>query len=175
MVNMGFWSWYRIMRIIAINSKRSLYRCQLVTHAKCNCQIYSCRTIFFTNYIYLGRMFSARFAWQLTFSAGTLPEIAKKMTPKQQERILTKILKLKKALSDDKKYWGGYHRDARGYRYIIPELYLKIEDYKGASRYFNWFFKTFEGDISNPILMFEYCVTLYQTNKIQKAENLALF
>ena len=96
------------------------------------------------------------------------------MTPKQQERIVTKILKLKKALSDDRKAWGGYHRDSRGYRYLIPELYLKIEDYKGAIRYFNWFFKTFEGDISNPIFLFEYCIALFKTNKIQKAENIAV-
>ena len=39
---------------------------------------------------------------------------------------------------------------------------------------FNWFFKTFEGDISNPIFLFEYCITLFKTNKIQKAENIVV-
>ena len=64
------------------------------------------------------------------------------MTPKQIERIQNKIVKIKRALAADKRRWGGYYDDSRGLRYLAPEQYIKIRDYKGALRYFNWFNKT---------------------------------
>ena len=50
------------------------------------------------------------------------------MTDKQIERVKAKIEKYKKALSADKKNWGGQYHDGRGIRYIIPEQYIKIKD-----------------------------------------------
>ena len=65
------------------------------------------------------------------------------MTPKQEERIRKKIQKIKKGLAADKKFQGGYYHDGSELRYLQPELYLKLKDYKGASNYFKWFEKTF--------------------------------
>jgi hypothetical protein len=96
------------------------------------------------------------------------------MTPKQADRIRNKIIKIKKALAADKKRWGGFYDDSRGLRYLPPELYLKIEDYKGASRYFTWFEKNFPDDIGMPGFLFEWIVALYKTGKIKKAEKKAL-
>ena len=96
------------------------------------------------------------------------------MTEKQQNRIKDKITKIKKELAADKRQWGGYYDDSRGLRYAPPELYLKIKDYKGALRYFNWFEKNFPDDIGFPGFLFEYTLTLFKNKKIEKAEEKVL-
>jgi hypothetical protein len=73
------------------------------------------------------------------------------MTEKQIERVKVKIDKYKKALAADKKYWGGTYHDGQGIRYIIPEQYLKIKDYKGGLTYLTWFNKNFPDDSCYPI------------------------
>ena len=98
----------------------------------------------------------------------------KKMTPKQVERIKNKITKIKRALSADKKRWGGYFDDSRGLRYLPPELYLKINDYSGALRYYNWFDKNFPEDLGYPIFLFEWTITLFKTKRIKQAEKKAM-
>lgn len=90
------------------------------------------------------------------------------MTPKQEEHIRTKIVKIKKALAADKKYWHGYH-DGGGLRYLQPELYLKLKDYQGAARYFNWF-----NDAGYPVFLFEWTMTLFKTGKIAEARKKAV-
>ncbi|HJW17411.1 MAG TPA: hypothetical protein VJ499_09825, partial [Flavisolibacter sp.] len=72
------------------------------------------------------------------------------MTDKQIEQVRKKIEKYKKALSADKKYWGGYYHDGSGIRYAIPGLFIKILDYKGGLKYLNWFDKNFPDDIGDP-------------------------
>jgi hypothetical protein len=57
------------------------------------------------------------------------------MTPKQEDRIRTKIKRIKAELAADKKRWEGYYDDSRGLRYLLPALYLKLEDYSGGLRY----------------------------------------
>ena len=96
------------------------------------------------------------------------------MTPKQEERIRNKIAKIKNALAADKRFWGGQYHDGNGYRYLQPMLYLQLQDYKGAQRYFNWFAKTFEEDAGFPIFLFEWTVTLFKNNKLKEAEKKAL-
>ncbi|OBQ55960.1 hypothetical protein JJL45_05935 [Tamlana sp. s12] len=96
------------------------------------------------------------------------------MTPKQVERIQNKIKKIKKELAADKKHWGGYYHDGRGLRYLPPALYLKINDYTGALRYFNWFNKNFPEDSCYPIFLFEWTITLFKRKKIKDAEKKAL-
>lgn len=96
------------------------------------------------------------------------------MTPKQEERIRIKIQKIKKALAADKRFWGGYYHDGYGYRYLQPALYLKLKDYKGAQRYFNWFMKNFEEDAGYPIFLFEWTITLFKNKKLKEAEKKAL-
>lgn len=95
------------------------------------------------------------------------------MTEKQIERVRIKIDKYKKALAADKKHWGGSYHDGRGIRYIIPEQYLKIKDYKGCLRYFNWFDKNFPDDIGYPIFLFEWTFALFKCDKLVDAEKKA--
>lgn len=96
------------------------------------------------------------------------------MTPKQAERIQTKITKIKKELAEDKRRSGGFYDDSRGLRYLPPALYLKLEDYTGLLRYFNWFAKNFPDDMGYPIFLFEWTFTLFKTKKIKLAEQKAL-
>jgi hypothetical protein len=95
------------------------------------------------------------------------------MTEKQIERVKIKIDKYKKALAADKRHWGGQYHDGQGIRYIIPEQYIKIKDYKGGLKYFNWFDKTFPDDSGYPIFLFEWTFILYQNNNLQDAEKKA--
>ena len=93
------------------------------------------------------------------------------MTDKQIERVKVKIGKYKKALAADKKYWGGQYHDGQGIRYIIPEQFIKIKDYKGGQRYFNWFDKNFPDDSGYPIFLFEWAFILFKCDKLMEAEN----
>ncbi|MDQ0477280.1 tol-pal system YbgF family protein [Chryseobacterium sp. MDT2-18] len=92
------------------------------------------------------------------------------MTPKQIERIQFKIAKIRKELAADKKRWGGYYDDSRGLRYLPPELYLRIQDYSGALRYFNWFSKNFPDDSGYPVFLFEWAITLFKKDRIKEAK-----
>lgn len=96
------------------------------------------------------------------------------MTPKQAERIQAKITKIKKELAADKRRWGGFYDDSRGLRYLSPTLYLKLEDYTGVLRHFNWFAKNFPDDMGCPIFLFEWTITLFKTKKIALAEQKAM-
>jgi hypothetical protein len=90
------------------------------------------------------------------------------MTEKQIERIRKKIKILRGRLSAEKKKFGGYF-DNGGLRYIIPELYLQIHDYKGALVYFRWFSKSFTDDIGMPSFNLLWTITLYKNKKIDDA------
>lgn len=92
------------------------------------------------------------------------------MTAKQQERIQLKIAKIRKELAADKKRWGGYYDDSRGLRYLPPELYLRIQDYSGALRYFNWFRKNFPDDSGYPVFLFEWAITLFKKGRLKDAK-----
>ncbi len=95
------------------------------------------------------------------------------MTPKQAERIQAKITQVKKELAADKRCWGGFYDDSRGLRYLPPTLYIKLGDYSGANRYFNWFDKNFPDDMGYPIFLFEWTLTLFKTQKMALAEHKA--
>jgi len=95
------------------------------------------------------------------------------MTPKQIERIQNKILKIKRELAYDKRR-HGFHDDSRGLRYLPPELFLKLQDYSGALRYFNWFDKNFSDDSGYPTFLFEWTITLFKNGKIKEAEKMTL-
>lgn len=96
------------------------------------------------------------------------------MTSKLVKRIQDKIKKIKSELAKDKKHWGGFYHDGKGLRYLPPELYLKLKDYSGALRYFNWFEKNFPEDSGFPIFLFEWTITLFKKKKIKLAERKAL-
>jgi len=96
------------------------------------------------------------------------------MTPLQIERIQKTIAKIKRELAADKKRHGGYYDDSRGLRYLPPALYLKLQDYKGAMRYFRWFAKNFDDDSGYPTFLFEWSITLYKNGRLSDAESLVL-
>lgn len=54
-----------------------------------------------------------------------------------------------------------------------PQFYLKLGDYSGGLRYFNWFNKNFPGDSCYPDFLFEWTVILFKTGKLQEAEKKA--
>jgi hypothetical protein len=95
------------------------------------------------------------------------------MTPKQQERLINKIKKVKAALAADKKRWGGFYDDSSGLRYIPPQLYIQLNDFSGGLRYFNWFNKNFPDDSGFPDFLFEWIIVLYKTGKLNEAEKKA--
>ena len=95
------------------------------------------------------------------------------MTDKQIERVKAKIIKYKKALAADKKYWGGQYHDGQGIRYMIPEQFIKINDYKAGLRYLAWFDKNFPDDCGYPVFLFECTFILFKCDKLIDAEKMA--
>lgn len=94
------------------------------------------------------------------------------MTPKQEERIILKIKRIKVELAADKKRWGGFYDDSRGLRYLPPELYIKLADYSGGMRYMNWFKQNFYDDGGFPEFIFEWAIILFKVGKVKEAEKM---
>jgi len=92
------------------------------------------------------------------------------MTEKQIERIKLKIAKYKKALSNDKKMWGGEYHDGQGIRYVVTAEYVKLKDYNKGLKYLKWFDKNFPDDIGYPIFLFESTIILFKCGKLKDAE-----
>ncbi|MDD2611337.1 MAG: hypothetical protein PHR38_00960 [Bacteroidales bacterium] len=92
------------------------------------------------------------------------------MTEKQIERVRTKITRVKRELAADKKRWGGYYDDSAGLRYVVPNLYLKIRDFKGAMNYFRWFAKNFPDDCCYGEFLLEWSLTLFKLGKVEDAK-----
>lgn len=95
------------------------------------------------------------------------------MTPKQEERIRKKIARIRKELAEDKKHWGGFYDDSRGLRYLPPEQFIKLRDYKGGLRYLQWFNRTFPDDSGYPIFLFEWTLILFKAGKLKEVEKKA--
>lgn len=95
------------------------------------------------------------------------------MTEKQKERVRNKIAKIRKELAADKKRWGGYYDDSRGLRYMPPELFVKLTDYKGGLRYLRWFDRTFPDDAGYPLFLFTWTLILFKTGNLKEAEEKA--
>ena len=95
------------------------------------------------------------------------------MTDKQIDQVKRKIEKYKKALAADKKNWGGQYHDGGGIRYLLPEQFIKIKDFKGGLRYLNWFDKNFPDDSGYPIFLFEWTFILFKCDKLNQAEQKA--
>jgi hypothetical protein len=91
------------------------------------------------------------------------------VTEKQIERVRTKITRVKRELAADKKRWGGYYDDSAGLRYVAPDLYLKIRDFKGAMNYFRWFAKNFPDDCCYGEFLLEWSLTLFKLGKVEDA------
>lgn len=96
------------------------------------------------------------------------------MTPKQEERIRKKIAQIRKELAADKKHWGGFYHDGGGLRYLPPEHFIKLKDYKGGLRYLRWFNCTFPDDVGYPLFLFEWTLILYKTGNLKEAVKKAM-
>ncbi|MEM7660340.1 MAG: hypothetical protein AAF399_29815 [Bacteroidota bacterium] len=95
------------------------------------------------------------------------------MTERQAERLRDKIKQIKRALAAEKRKFGGYD-DSRGMRYIPPQYYLKLQDFAGAKRYFNWFHKNFPDDVGFPQFLFEWAITLFYCKQKKQAGHMLL-
>jgi hypothetical protein len=95
------------------------------------------------------------------------------MTPKQLERLQTKIKSIRATLAAEKRKYGAYD-DSRGLRYQPPSLYIKMQDYKGALIYLRWFQQNFPDDSGFPDLLFEWTFILFKVGKLKDAEHKAL-
>lgn len=89
------------------------------------------------------------------------------MTPKEIERIRLKIKKIRAALAAEKRKFGWYD-DSRGMRYLPPQLFVKIQDYKGGLVYLRWFQKNFPDDIGFPDFLFEWTLILFKNGKTER-------
>lgn len=91
------------------------------------------------------------------------------MTEKQIQKIKTQIKSFRAKLSAEKRKYGWYD-DSRGLRFIIPDLYLQIADYKGALRYFNWFEKEIKATSGFPDFNLAWTIALFKNKKLELAE-----
>ena len=87
------------------------------------------------------------------------------MTEKQIEKIRLSIKKHRSTLTAEKRKFGGFD-DSAGRRYYIPDLYMRIADYKGAITYKKWFDKNFPDDIGTPLLSLEWSIAYFELGLI---------
>ena len=90
------------------------------------------------------------------------------MTPKQTQRLIKKIVDIKRVLAAERRKFGGYD-DSRGLRYLPTRYYLQLADYKGGLAYTRWFAKSFPDDIGFTGFLFEWSVLLFKAGKLDQA------
>jgi hypothetical protein len=90
------------------------------------------------------------------------------VTPKQIERVKTKIADIKRILAAEKKKFGGYD-DSRGLRYLPTKYFIQLGDFGGGLTYLKWFDKNFPGDSGFPEFLFERTIILFKTGKTKDA------
>ena len=94
------------------------------------------------------------------------------MTPKQVQRLETKIADIKRNLAAEKRKYGGYD-DSRGLRYLPTRYYIQLGDYAGGLRYTRWSAKAFADDVGFPDFLFEWTLILYKNGKRAQASQKA--
>jgi hypothetical protein len=91
------------------------------------------------------------------------------MTEKQKQRKLQEIERLKNVLKAEKRKFGGIH-DGRGFRYVIAEQLVELNEFTLANNYLKWFNKNFPDDYTYAYFQFCAAVTKYQVGKLKEAE-----
>lgn len=86
------------------------------------------------------------------------------MTPKQIERLRTKIFNIKQTLAAEKRKFGWYD-DSRGLRYLPIRYFIQLGDYQGGLTYLKWFNKNFPDESGFPDFLFEWTITLFKCGK----------
>src|SRR5438309_8813865 len=90
------------------------------------------------------------------------------MTPKQIERLRTKISNIRQTLATEKRKFGCYD-DSRGLRYLPTKYFIQLHDYKGGLTYLRWFSKNFPDDGGFPDFLFEWTIILFKCGKTKEA------
>lgn len=90
------------------------------------------------------------------------------MTPKQTERLRSKIAEIKKVLAGEKRKFGGYD-DSRGLRYLPIKYFVQLGDYGGGLVYLKWFARNFPDDAGFPDFLFEWTLILYKVGQRRQA------
>lgn len=90
------------------------------------------------------------------------------MTPKQVERLQTKISNTKRTLAAEKRKLGCYD-DSRGLRYLPTKYFIQLQDYKGGLTYLRWFNKNFPDDGGFPDFLLEWTIILFKCGKTKEA------
>ena len=94
------------------------------------------------------------------------------MTPKDIERLKTRIADIKKSFATEKLSYGKYP-DKQVLRYQPTKYHIQLGDYTGGLTYVNWFSKNFPTDCGLPFFLFEWTLILFKNGKIKKAEKKA--
>ena len=94
------------------------------------------------------------------------------VTPKQIERLRTKISTIKRTLASEKRKYGAYD-DSRGLRYMPTKYFIQLGDYKGGLTYLKWFSKNFPDDGGFPDFLFEWTIILFKCGQTKDTEKKA--
>lgn len=94
------------------------------------------------------------------------------LTIKQIERLKKKISDIKRALTSEKRKYGGYD-DSRGLRYLPTKYFIALGDFSGGLTYTKWFDKNFPDDSGFPDFLFEWTIILFKNGKVKEAEKKA--
>lgn len=94
------------------------------------------------------------------------------MTPKQIERLRSKILQVRRTLAAEKRKFGSYD-DSRGLRYLPTKYFIQLQDYTGGLTYLKWFSRNFPDDVGIPDFLFEWTIILFSCGKSREAERKA--
>lgn len=92
------------------------------------------------------------------------------LTERKKASLKNKIKSIKQVLKEDKAKWGGQFHDANGLRYLLPAVYIELQDYKDGMRYLNWFIKHFSEDIGYGTFFLECCLIAFMAGKPELAK-----
>ena len=88
--------------------------------------------------------------------------------PKDPTKIRERIKRYERELRQELKNFGAID-DGSGKRYLLGPLYMLLEDTKGALKSFEWFEKTFPGDMGEPEHYLCWTLALYRSGNIAAA------
>ena len=94
------------------------------------------------------------------------------MTPRETERLKSRLADIKRIFATEKLSYGRYP-DKSGVRYLPTKYYLQLGDYTGGLTYLKWFSKNFPDDPGLPYFLFEWIIILFKKGNTKKAEKKA--
>ncbi len=88
--------------------------------------------------------------------------------PTEPKKIKERIRRYERALTNEKRKYGGYH-DGSGKRYLLGPLYMLLDDVDGALKSFAWFDKEFPDDMGEPFQYLCWSLALYRSGDQKQA------